>query len=376
MMNRVEFLWKSFASFNMLKVLSLSVMLAFVACESDDDPLDVLEDKGDFVNGVFVLNQGLMGAANASVSFISEDTVMGDLFTERNDVEVLGDVLQDMVSIDTLSFLVLNSSNSLMVVNNKNFEFVGEITEGISNPRYAEIYNGLIYVSQWGNNGEVVVVDPEQMKVVDTIGLGVGPEGMAVIGDELWVANCGGYATDNTISVIDLNNNEVIEEITVKDNPQDLVIDGNDDVWVLATGYTQYDENWNEIGSTASGIQKINASTYEVEETFLTDETVYGKATKIAMDVDGQSFYFGGGFGFPGVWKMAVDASELPGETFADVSANGLSVNPANGDLYIGIAPSFEVTGSVEVYSSNGNKVTEYEDNIGIGPCNFLFVSE
>jgi hypothetical protein len=375
-MNRFDFLRKNFAPLNLLKVLSLFLMLVFVACESDDDT-GVIEDKGDFANGVFVLNQGLMDAANASVSFIAADTVMGDLFTRRNeDADILGDVLQDMVSVDTLSFLVLNGSESLMVVNNKNFKYVGEITEGISNPRYAEVYNGLIYVSQWGNDGEVAVVDPEQMQVVHSIDLGVGPEGLKVIGDELWVANCGGYATDNTISVIDLNNDEVIEEITINDNPQDLVVDANGDVWVLATGYTQYDDAWNVISETPSALQKIDASSYEIESTFRPDETVYGKATKIAISADGQSCYFGGGYGFPGVWEMSVDASELPQETFADVSVNGMSVNPANGDLYIGIAPNYTSDGSVEVYSSNGTQLATYNMNLGIGPCNFVFVSE
>lgn len=377
MMNRLEFLWKTFTSFNLLKVLSLSLMLVFVACESDDDPADVVEDKGDFVNGVFVLNQGSMGAANASVSFIAEDTVMGNLFTRRNDIEVLGDVLQDMVSVDTLSFMVLNSSQSLMVVNNKNFEFVEEILEGIENPRYALVYDDLIYVSQWGNGGEVVVVDPQQLEVVSTIDVGTGPEGMIMVNDELWVANSGGYGRDNVISVIDISQNAVKEEIEVNDNPQKLVMDANGDLWGLSTGYTEYDQTtWEVITSTPSAIHKINPTNYEVQETFLPDETVYGKATKIAMAADGQSFYFGGGLGFPGVWEMTIDATELPQQTFADVTSEGLSVNPGNGDLYIGIAPDYENTGSVEVYGSNGTKVATYDENIGIGPCNFVFVSE
>jgi hypothetical protein len=119
-------------------VILRRVSIVFVACESDDDT-GVIEDKGDFANGVFVLNQGLMNAANASVSFIAEDTVMGNLFTQRNEAKVLGDVLQDMVSVDTLSFLVLNNSHSLMVVNNKNFTVVGEITDGLIDPRFAVV---------------------------------------------------------------------------------------------------------------------------------------------------------------------------------------------------------------------------------------------
>jgi len=374
-MKRLGFFKKDFASFSLLKAFSFALLLVFVSCESDDDPVSTM-DKGDFVNGVFVLNQGAMNAANASVTFIGQDTVMGDLFTERNNVEVLGDVLQDMVSVDTLSFLVLNNSHSLVVVNNKDFSFVKEISVGINNPRYAVVHDGLIYVSQWGNDGEVAVVDPEKMQVINSIALGGGPEGMAVVGDHLWVANCGGYGTDNVVSVIDLSNDEVVEEITVKDNPQDLVEDANGDVWVLATGYTQYDDALNVISETPSAIHKIDASSFEIEKTFNPDETVYGKATKIAMAADGQSFYFGGGYGFPGIWEMDIAASELPGETFADITPSGMGVDPSNGDLYVGIAPNFTSGGRVEVYAANGIAVETYEEKIGIGPCNFVFVSE
>lgn len=374
-MKSLGFFNKDFASFSLLKAFSFALLLVFVSCESDDDSPRVV-DKGDFVNGVFVLNQGAMNAANASVTFIGQDTVMGDLFTERNDVEVLGDVLQDMVSVDTLSFLVLNNSHSLVVVNNKNFSFVKEISEGINNPRYAVVHGGLIYVSQWGNDGEVAVVDPVQMKVVHSIDVGVGPEGLEVVGDQLWVANSGGYGTDNTISVIDLDNDEVIKQIAVNDNPQDLVVDANGDVWVLATGYTKYDDAWNVVSETPSAIQKIDASSFEIEKTFNPDETVYGKATKIAIAADGQSFYFGGGYGFQGVWEMDITASELPQKTFADVTPYGLGVNPANGDVYIGVAPNFTSGGRVEVYSASGSVVETYEQNIGIGPSNFVFVSE
>ncbi|WP_010664582.1 DUF5074 domain-containing protein [Marinilabilia salmonicolor] len=374
-MRKLEFFKKSVPSIGVLKALSLALLLAFVSCESDDDT-GVVEDKGDFVNGIFVLNQGAMNAANASVSFIAQDTVMGDLFADRNNA-VLGDVLQDMVSVDTLSFLVLNNSHSLVVVNNKNFSYVGQISEGINNPRYAVVFNGLIYVSQWGNEGEVAVVDPEKMEVVNTIDVGFGPEGLEVVGDELWVANCGGYGTDNIISVIDPVNDEVIEEITVNDNPQDLVVDANGDVWVLATGRSEYDAGSGTFVSVSpAAIHNVNASSYEVEQTFLPDESVYGKATKIAISADGQSFYFGGGYGFSGIWEVEITVSELPQETFADVTPSGLGVNPANGDLYVGVAPSFTSVGHVEVYSANGTAVETYEDNIGIGPCNFVFVSE
>jgi hypothetical protein len=362
--------------FNLLKVFSLSLLLMFVACDDDDDDIVKPVEKSDFTNGVFVLNQGAMTAANASVSFIAGggDSIVGNLFTEITGAEVLGDVLQDMVTVDTLSFLVLNASHNLMVVNNKNFEYVEEITEGLDSPRYAVVHDGLIYVSQWGNGGEVVVVDPKELKVVNTIKVDVGPEGLTVVNDELWVANNGGIIQNNTISVINLSTGTVKKTIEVNDGPKNMVEDANGDVWALCAGYTEYDpDTWGVTTSTPPAIYKFDGNTYEVIETFNPDESVYGKPTHIALAADGESIYFGGAYGFPGVWELAIDATELPQQTFADDTPNGMSVNPENGDVYIGIAPDYTNPGTVEVYDTSGINIATYKENIGVGPCNFIF---
>ncbi|MGQ1890329.1 YncE family protein [Thermophagus sp. OGC60D27] len=375
-MKRLEFFSRKRSIQNILKIFGLSLVVMLASCEDDDNNSDVI-DKGDFTNGVFVLNQGQYGAANASVSFIGEDTIMGDLFTERNNTAVLGDVLQDMVSVGNLSFLVLNASNSLMVVDNTNFEYVYEIENGIDNPRYAVVYDGLVYVSQWGNDGQIVVIDPQQLAVINTIDVSAGPEGMAVINDELWVANCGGYGANDIVSVIDFSDYSVKETIKVHDCPQDVVEDVNGDAWVLSAGYNEYDwETWALISSTPGALHRIDAGSYQVEETFEADESVYGKPTRMAMAADGESIYFGGGYGFSGIWEVAVEATELPTTKFADVAVNGMSVDPATGNLYVGIAPSYTDAGSVDVYDVNGEIVDTYSENIGIGPCNFIFVND
>lgn len=375
-MKRLEFFSRKRSLQNILKIFGLSLAVMLTSCEDDDNNNGAI-DRGDFTNGVFVLNQGAFGVSNASVSYIAEDTVMGDIFTERNNTQVLGDVLQDMVSVDTLSFLVLNGSGSIMVVNNKNFEYVYEIEDGIDNPRYAVVYAGLVYVSQWGNDGQIVVIDPQQLTVINTIDVSAGPEGMAVINDELWVANSGGYGANDTVSVIDLSDYSVKETIKVHDCPQDVVEDVNGDVWVLTAGYNEYDmETWEVVRSTPGALHQINTNTYEVEKTLEVDEAIYGKPTRMAMAADGQSIYFGGGYGYPGIWEVNIDATELPVDKFADVAVNGMSVDPATGNLYVGIAPDYTSPGSVEVYDVNGNKLETYTENIGIGPCNFIFVSE
>ncbi|MFO7999827.1 MAG: hypothetical protein R6U46_01180 [Marinilabilia sp.] len=359
----------SFSFTSLMKLTGALLILFLASCDSDDNGNEP-KDPGQFANGTFVLNEGSMGSSNASVSFIpaNSDTVQGEIFQEANDdANVLGDILQDMVSLDTLSFLVLNGSESLLVVNNKNFEYVTEITEGIKQPRYATIHNDLLYVTQWGNEGEVVVVDPENFEVIQTVEAGIGPEGIRVINDEVWVAN-GGIGQDNTISVIDPEQNTVKATIEGKDCPKDLAVDAEGDVWAVCSGYT----DWDTGESTTPYLEKIDAENYEVLDSF----ELPGAHSQIAASVDGQTIYFGGGYGNVGLWAMDYNASELPAEPLIDETLNGLSVDPDNGDIYCAVAPSYEEPGYVSVYDANGNEVALYEDNIGIGPNNFIFVSE
>ena len=356
---------------NAMKLMTAVVlMLAVVSCESDDDTQP--RDPGKYADGVFVLNEGSMGSANASVSFIpaAGDTVQGDIYQNVNDTEVLGDVLMDMVSVDTLSFLVLNKSKSLVVVNNKNFNHVAEITDGISSPRHAVVHDGLIYVTQWGNQGnegKVAIVNPENYEVIDSIAAGIGPEGIRVINDEIWVAN-GGIGQDNTISVIDPAEKAVSNTIEGGDCPKDLAVDAEGNVWAVCSGYT----DWETGDSTKPFLQKMSASDYEVVESF----ELPAAHSKIAASIDGETLYFGGGYGNEGIFAMDYNASELPTESFINETLNGIGIHPENGDIYCGIAPSFTDPGHVEVYSANGNHITTYEENIGIGPNNFVFMNK
>lgn len=360
---------------NALRIFGLALLLAlFPGCEDNNDTK--IHDPGNFANGIFVLNEGNWGASNSSVSFIpaDKDTVFADLFTAANgEDEVLGDVLMDMVSVDTLSYLVLNSSHSVVVVNNKNFEFVNEITGSVNNPRQAIVYNGMIYLSQWGNGGEVLVIDPFDYSVVATIPTGLGAHGIKEIDGKIWVANSGGYGYDNTVSVINPENNTVERTIEIGDCPQNFVVDYKGDVWVLSSGYTEYDKQWNVVSQTEPSLTCIDGETYEVSKNFQISS--YSSPTEIAISKDRKKIYFGGGSGGARVWEVSADSDELPSGAFSDLSPYGFSVHPETGNLYCGMSPDFTKPGSVIVLDNEGNRVKEYNENIGIGPRRFIFVS-
>jgi len=365
--------------FDALRIFGLALFLAlFSGCEDNNDTK--VHDPGNFADGIFVLNEGAWGASNSSVSFIpaDKDTVFADLFITANGEDaVLGDVLMDMVSVDTLSYLVLNSSHSVMVVNNKNFEYVDEITGEVNNPRHAIVYNGLIYLTQWGKFGQegaVLVIDPFDFSVVATIATGQGAHGIKEIDGKIWVANSGGYGYANTVSIINPESNSVERTIEVGDCPQNFVVDYEGNVWVLSSGYTEYDDQWQVINQTEPYLTCIDGETYKVSKNFQISS--YTSPTEITISKDKKNIYFGGGSGGAKLWKVSVDNDELPSGTFSDLSPYGISVHPETGNLYCGMAPDFTKPGSVIVLDNEGNEVKEYNENIGVGPRRFIYVSQ
>ncbi|MFW5890406.1 MAG: hypothetical protein ACOCTO_03310, partial [Marinilabiliaceae bacterium] len=67
MMKKRNMILPAFLGNAMKLMTALVLMLAFVSCDSDDDTQP--RDPGKYADGVFVLNEGSMNAANASVSF-------------------------------------------------------------------------------------------------------------------------------------------------------------------------------------------------------------------------------------------------------------------------------------------------------------------
>ncbi|MEA3316518.1 MAG: hypothetical protein U9R54_01010 [Bacteroidota bacterium] len=127
-------------------LLSLAIIFFASSCDNDDNVI-----KGEFVNGVFISNEGNFGAGNGSISFYSVkgDSVSNNIFSKLNN-RPLGDVVQSVKVFDNNAYIVVNASNKVEVVKYNDFVENGVITE-LSQPRYfAGISSDKAYVTQWG----------------------------------------------------------------------------------------------------------------------------------------------------------------------------------------------------------------------------------
>jgi hypothetical protein len=142
---------------NLLKLLALLFMatVSFTACDDEEDdsndPTD--ETTGDFKkkSGIYILNQGVYGSNNASISFLdySSNTMYNNVFEAANERK-LGDTGQDGIVYGSKMYIVVNGSNTIEIVDSKTCKSIKSLQSTIAtSPRDVIAYNGKIYISMY-----------------------------------------------------------------------------------------------------------------------------------------------------------------------------------------------------------------------------------
>jgi hypothetical protein len=328
---------------------------------------------GPFANGAFISNEGTYGQSNASVSFydFTGDSIRNSVFTAVNK-HPLGQLLQSMYVANGKVYMILNLSDTVEVVNAKDFKETGIIT-GLNSPRYMTSYSNKGYITQWGEGGVgmVNVVDLRTNNILATIEVGTGPEQAIVANGKILVCNGGAYTVDSTISVINPQKDIVDQTIEVGHNPKEMVIDKNNNIWVLCYGYIKYDESFNIILETPSKLVKISGQTFQKAGEYIISATMHPQHIDISKDRS--TVYYGGGFGYAGIYAMDINSTVTPSTPLVDGSKlfYGFNVNPGNGEIYALDATDFMTPGSLLRYSPQGNLIKEYV--VGVAPNGALF---
>ena len=199
-------------------ILSATIL---ISCQKDS-PTPNLPVGGLYENGYFVTNEGNFGTGNGSVSFIDENgLVSNNVFAQTNSFS-LGDVVQSMQIINDHAYIVVNNSSKIEVADIDSMTYVTTIN-GLTSPRYIlQVSADKAYISDWGIGG-LHVVDLNTNTVISTINTGTGPEKMLIKDNKVFVCNVGGWGLNNTVSVIDADNDLLITNIIVGDKPNSIV---------------------------------------------------------------------------------------------------------------------------------------------------------
>lgn len=214
-----------------ISLIIIGLLVFFPGCGEDEDadetPLEV-------AGAVYVVN----GAAETiSIFDIDKSEFLSDVSIPVGkwpaDIKIRGD----------FAYVVNTGDNNVQIIDLKSNTTAGIIDIGDSTApeKIAFASDTKAYVSSnWTQS--VKVVDLSSQTVVDTIGVGVAPWGVAFANGKVYVCNTEVVYGDETIygqgtvSVIDTVTDSVIETINVETNPTDVVVDSSGNILVLCTG--------------------------------------------------------------------------------------------------------------------------------------------
>jgi YVTN family beta-propeller protein len=337
---------------------SLLAVLAFLFAACSSDKNNSSSKQG---NGIYIECQGNWSTNDGSVDYFDPTTmsVTSDVFNKANGVG-LGDIVQSMSIYGGKGYIVVNNSQKVEIVDMSTFKRIHTIT-GLSYPRYVLNVSADEFMVSNGNsqdysNGQVYVYDANTYAQKAVITVGKGPEQMAYANGKVFVTNSGGYKSDKTVSIIDPNMNIVTNTITVGDDPCDIAVDANQDVWVYCKGLGTYDAG----GPTNAFLYKINSATNVVEKYDFKQQVPSYGTSLIAMSANGKYLYYCNG----GIFKLDVNATTLPATALVPLSTGdpfGLEVDPKTGDI-IALYGKSSTQGTMTFYSStSGAQIDTYK---------------
>ena len=334
----------------------------------------LMEQFNATANGVFITNEGNFTYGGATLSYYDPTlkSVENEVFFRANAMR-LGDVAQSMVVRNGIGWVVVNNSHVVFAIDIETFREVGRITD-LPSPRYIVFASDeKAYISQIDSD-RIIIVNPKTFEIAGEIICPMtteyrtgSTEQMVLLGDYLYVA-CWSY--QKRILKIDTRTDEVVDYRDIGLQPKSMVADKNGKLWVVSDGGFE----GNVIGYEPAKLYRLNPKNLEVEQTFELGLNGTGDATRSAsrlkINDKGDALYWIDG----GVWRMAIDARELPAEPFIKpiVGVNrslyyALGVAPDTEEIYVGDALDYQQRSIIYRYSAEGELLDSFTAGVIAG---------
>ncbi len=341
-------------------LLALLVSLVLFSCEKTPNGKTPLKAKG-----VFILNNGTFGGNNSNIGIydVENKTLIPDAFYAAN-AQALGELGQDIISFGDEIYIAVGGSKTIFVTDYKlkiKKQINAENKEGSRlSPRAFAVSDSKVYVTYY--EGYVGEINPKDYSV-KLCDVGANPEGLAIAGGKLYVANSGGMQYpdyNNTISVVSLDT--FIETSTIKVNVNPIkVAASSNGAYVYVSSYGNY-------ADAPVKLQLIETSTAKVID------LEYNSISSFAKGANDILYILCGGFDenwnpLPGkVYKHNMANNKALGTFVSDGTTlpNSYSISATSGHVYIGCS-DYKTTGDIYVFTPDG-KLYDKFDSQGINP--------
>ena len=335
----------------LLQATAFFGLFAFTACDSDDK-VTLPEENETPANRCYIVNTGNWEGNDASIQYYSFDNDMataGDseanIFAVQNKT-LLGDLAQDLLWTKEKLYVTVSGSQKIEVLDEsgKRLQEPYMFTQEGASPRMLATDGINVYATNY--DGNVYVYNASTATFEGKIPVGIRPEGISYCNDYLVVNNSGDlYAYNGTVSIIDLQSGDTRTINMV--NPYTASVVCNDEVYIIDSGnYTDIpsavyrispeEGTATSLGFSASAIAAYENILYYVDNAWDYEKNAFVTSPLFALDV-----------------TTGEKSEILPEETMANV--NSLSVNPENGDIYVGYA-TYDVLGHMRIFDCTGKQ--------------------
>lgn len=254
------------------RVLNLFVFASFiflVSCQDDDNNSENVNPECNVPvpsdQHVLVVNEGNFGSVNGSLTLFDTESQSKyeDVVGCKNEGILTGDVVQSVYHDEAGGrlFVVSNNESRILVLNSSTFVQTGIIESNLELPRYVEIVDGKIYVTNWGADfatSFVAVFNSDNLEFQYNVSTEAGTERIYVDQNKIWVIN----SFTNSVQVFGTSDQEVQNTIRVGQGPSGISSIDEDNVFVLCQG---------AFGANAGSVYQIDAANFSKTDSLILD---------------------------------------------------------------------------------------------------------
>lgn len=222
-------------TFKLIKIcVFLYIPILITSCIKQPSFPDDNSSNIDTLEGAYILCEGLWHYDNSTISRYNfkENSIINDFFSVANPSLKLGDLANHIYLYKDRAFITVSTAQTIECISIKNGKSIGRIKlQGNRQPREIFISNDSIGFVTDLYTHSVVCFNPTTLEIIqENIHCGPAPEGINGDNNLVFVANSGygDYLANEpkagTISIIDVNKKEEIQNIDCGPNTCEIVV--------------------------------------------------------------------------------------------------------------------------------------------------------
>lgn len=344
-----------FSISNLAKQVTFAALTTIIVAScgvrnSSDNPSPApLPKKG--ISGVWVLNEGGFGRNNASLSLynLKDSSFVQDYF-EPETGRKLGDVANDLYRYGGKIYIAVNNSSTVEIISadsGKDLRQISLLNGTVKRqPRSIVGFGPNVFVCNYDST--IAVIDTTTLNISRYLKAGRNPEGLAVVGNQLYVCNSGGLAWppnfDSTLSVFNLTTFEKVQTYKVEINLQRIVAVSNNEVLISTSG--NYNDRKPKIirfnGTIANQIEINNSNLQKFS-------TPSGDVYMALVKPEGETKYK---LARINPTTLALDYTNLP-DISAVTTPYGFTYDPSTEEYWVSDAKNYSEEGDIYYYGKD-----------------------